>query len=112
MTSPVKKLDFGSADKENNPNASATEQSVVKSTPPYTQSATSREVQELKALLAQSQAKIEELTQKNKQDELALVVPTIKPEEADEPLLQDNPNRFVVFPIKYHEVSRDPKRVA
>ncbi|CAD6506141.1 BgTH12-07071 [Blumeria graminis f. sp. triticale] len=30
--------------------------------------------------------------------------PTIKPEEADEPLLQENPNRFVLFPIKYHEV--------
>ena len=28
----------------------------------------------------------------------------IKPEDSDEPLLQDNPNRFVLFPIKYHEV--------
>lgn len=28
----------------------------------------------------------------------------LKPEEADEPLLQENPNRFVVFPIKYHEI--------
>jgi len=34
------------------------------------------------------------------------VAPTIKPEEADEPLLQENPQRFVLFPIKYHEVSR------
>lgn len=33
------------------------------------------------------------------------VAPTVKPEEADEPLLQENPNRFVLFPIKYHEVS-------
>lgn len=33
------------------------------------------------------------------------VAATIKPEEAAEPLLQDNPNRFVLFPIKYHEVS-------
>lgn len=32
--------------------------------------------------------------------------PTIKPEEADEPLLQENPQRFVLFPIKYHDVSR------
>ena len=32
------------------------------------------------------------------------VAPTIKPEEADEPLLQENPHRFVLFPIKYHEV--------
>lgn len=36
------------------------------------------------------------------------VAKTIKPEEADEPLLQENPNRFVLFPIKYHEVCRDP----
>ncbi|KAI1000599.1 Ribonucleoside-diphosphate reductase small chain [Podosphaera aphanis] len=27
-----------------------------------------------------------------------------KPAEADEPLLQENPNRFVLFPIKYHEI--------
>ena len=33
---------------------------------------------------------------------------TAKDFEADEPLLQDNPNRFVLFPIKYHEV-RVPK---
>ena len=33
-----------------------------------------------------------------------VVAPTIKPEEADEPLLQENPHRFVLFPIKYHEV--------
>ena len=33
-----------------------------------------------------------------------LVAPTIKAEEADEPLLQENPHRFVLFPIKYHEV--------
>jgi ribonucleoside-diphosphate reductase subunit M2 len=30
---------------------------------------------------------------------------TIRPEEAHEPLLQENPNRFVLFPIKYHDVS-------
>ena len=32
------------------------------------------------------------------------VAPGIKPQEADEPLLQENPHRFVLFPIKYHEV--------
>jgi hypothetical protein len=32
------------------------------------------------------------------------VAPTIKPEESDEPLLQENPHRFVLFPIRYHEV--------
>ena len=39
-----------------------------------------------------------------KKEEKAAVTPTIKPEEADEPLLQENPHRFVLFPIKYHEV--------
>jgi ribonucleoside-diphosphate reductase subunit M2 len=34
------------------------------------------------------------------------VAPTIKEEEQDEPLLQENPQRFVLFPIKYHDVSR------
>ena len=33
----------------------------------------------------------------------AAVAPTIKEQEADEPLLQENPNRFVLFPLKYHE---------
>ncbi|CAG8957133.1 hypothetical protein HYFRA_00009334 [Hymenoscyphus fraxineus] len=106
MSSPVKKLDFGSADKENAPlsdsHASTFEQSVIESPALSYTSAASKEIQELKALLAQSQAKIEQLSQK-KADELA-VVPTIKPEEADEPLLQENPNRFVIFPIKYHEI--------
>ena len=32
--------------------------------------------------------------------------PTLRPEEADEPLLQENPHRFVLFPIKYHEVGQ------
>lgn len=39
-----------------------------------------------------------------KSDEKPAVAPGIKPEEAHEPLLQDNPQRFVLFPIKYHEV--------
>lgn len=40
----------------------------------------------------------------DKQDDKPLVAPTIKPEESHEPLLQENPHRFVLFPIKYHEV--------
>ena len=32
------------------------------------------------------------------------VAPTLKGEEVNEPLLQENPNRFVLFPIRYHEV--------
>jgi ribonucleoside-diphosphate reductase subunit M2 len=35
----------------------------------------------------------------------ATIAPTIKPEEAHEPLLQENSQRFVLFPIKYHDVS-------
>jgi ribonucleoside-diphosphate reductase subunit M2 len=38
-------------------------------------------------------------------DQIHAVASTIKPEEADEPLLRENPQRFVLFPIKYHEVS-------
>ena len=38
------------------------------------------------------------------------VATTIKSTEADEPLLQENPHRFVLFPIKYHEVSRGVNR--
>lgn len=37
------------------------------------------------------------------------VASTLRPEEADEPLLRENPNRFVLFPIKFHEV-RAPTR--
>ncbi|KAK5078859.1 Ribonucleotide-diphosphate reductase (RNR), small subunit [Lithohypha guttulata] len=32
------------------------------------------------------------------------VAPGIKSLEADEPLLQENPNRFVLFPLRYHEI--------
>ena len=45
-----------------------------------------------------------------KKEEKPSVAPTIKPSEADEPLLQENPHRFVLFPIKYHEV-REFRRV-
>lgn len=37
--------------------------------------------------------------------EVTKAAPTAKELEAQEPLLQENPNRFVMFPIKYHEVS-------
>ena len=32
------------------------------------------------------------------------VATTLKEEEASEPILQENPNRLVLFPIKCHEV--------
>lgn len=39
-----------------------------------------------------------------KTEEVAKPAPTMKELEASEPLLQENPRRFVLFPIKYHEV--------
>lgn len=30
------------------------------------------------------------------------VASTLKASEVDEPILQENPNRFVLFPLKYH----------
>lgn len=44
---------------------------------------------------------VEEVT-----DKKPTAVATIKPEEAYEPLLTENPQRFVLFPIKYHDVSQ------
>ncbi|ERS96980.1 ribonucleoside-diphosphate reductase subunit M2 [Sporothrix schenckii 1099-18] len=73
IESPVKKLDFGDANKENILAEDAKPKELVK--------------EEVKA----------EETKK-------AVAPTIKPSEADEPLLQENPQRFVLFPIKYHEI--------
>ena len=41
-----------------------------------------------------------------------VAAPTMKELEAEEPLLKENPHRFVMFPIKYHEVSiTDASRV-
>ena len=75
--SPVKKLQFQAAGKENAPfetDAPAVDIDVTKP--------------------------VEEI----KQEKAIVVAPTIKPDESDEPLLQENPHRFVLFPIKYHEV--------
>lgn len=38
------------------------------------------------------------------------VASTLKPSEASEPLLRENPNRFVLFPIKYNEVRVSTRR--
>ncbi|OBT72880.1 ribonucleoside-diphosphate reductase small subunit [Pseudogymnoascus sp. 05NY08] len=74
--SPAKKLDFAAVGKENLPfDAQAPVDAVVETKKPIVAEA-----------------------------DLSLIAPTIKPEEADEPLLQSNPNRFVLFPIKYHEI--------
>ncbi|KAL7626309.1 Ribonucleotide-diphosphate reductase (RNR), small subunit [Parahypoxylon ruwenzoriense] len=44
-----------------------------------------------------------ELKEPNKEEKPA-VAAAVKSEEADEPILQENPQRFVLFPIKYHEI--------
>src|SRR2546423_1479552 len=70
--SPTKKINFAAAGKENLPlNVDAPVEDV-----------------EIKKPV------VEEV----KEEKLAVVAPTIKPEEADEPLLQENPQRFVLFP--------------
>jgi len=77
--SPVKKLTFEATGKENIPfNADAPIVEDIEIKKPI----------------------VEEVKTEN----AVVVAPTIKPEEADEPLLQENPQRFVLFPIKYHEV--------
>jgi ribonucleoside-diphosphate reductase subunit M2 len=43
--------------------------------------------------------------QEEKTTDAPSVAPTIKAEETTEPLLQENPQRFVLFPIQNHEVS-------
>ncbi len=75
--SPVKKLDFLAADKEN----------VYKP---------------IVGIPDLEEEAVDEVDKK-----VHSVAATIKPEEADEPILQENPQRFVLFPIKYHDVSLD-----
>lgn len=78
--SPVKKLNFQAAGKENLPFDAANP--IVD------------DIEIKKPIMEET-----------KTQTAVIVAPTIKPEEADEPLLQENPQRFVLFPIKYHEVS-------
>lgn len=78
--SPAKKIDFSTMDKENVPATSP-----APSKPE--ESVTTRSIME-----------------KVKPIETPKVAPSIKTQESDEPLLQENPHRFVLFPIKYHEV--------
>lgn len=82
MESPIKKLDFTAASKENAPFDS-----------------------EVHTLANQIDSHKPTKVEAPEEAPKPTVAPTIKPEEADEPLLQENPQRFVLFPIKYHEVS-------
>lgn len=78
--SPLKKLDFGVENKENLP---ATAESI-----------TTPDLEILKK-------PVEEVKE-------TAVVPsapkTIKELEAEEPILKENPHRFVLFPLQYHEI--------
>ena len=78
VDSPIKKIDFKSEDKENMP--------VTESSP----------------VPAEVEVKKPETTIEVKQT--PTLAETIKQMEAEEPLLQENPNRFVLFPLKYHEI--------
>jgi ribonucleoside-diphosphate reductase subunit M2 len=84
MESPVKKLDLAPG-KEN---ASFDDASID-------------------ALAAEIDAKKPVTVEAKTEEKDLAVAKTVKPEQVDEPLLQENPQRFVLFPIKYHEVSRD-----
>jgi ribonucleoside-diphosphate reductase subunit M2 len=107
MSSPVKKLDFGSADKENASfDADASVFEEVKSQKPIVE----KVAQDTYSPRADGAIVVNGITyypEGAKKEELAVTVaPALRPEEADEPLLQENPQRFVLFPIKYHEVRR------
>lgn len=82
MESPVKKLNFD----------------VGKENMPYTADASIPEVVETKKPVVDDV----------KTEQAVVVASGLRPEEEDEPLLRENKNRFVLFPIKYQEVSRDP----
>lgn len=80
MESPVKKLNLTPADKENAPLDA-----------------------DVDTIASQIESQKPDMDTPQTEQK-ATVAPTIKAEEADEPLLQENPQRFVLFPIKYHEV--------
>jgi ribonucleoside-diphosphate reductase subunit M2 len=81
MESPGKKLDFA-AGKENKPfdvNVDALEAQIDADTP-----------------VKPMEKPVEDVPKKEEKN--------THPDEVDEPLLQENPQRFVLFPIQYHEV--------
>ncbi|GAB0135581.1 Ribonucleotide-diphosphate reductase (RNR), small subunit [Epichloe bromicola] len=81
MESPVKKLDFGVSNKENMLDVAA-----------------------FHALGKQVEAEQKTPTEVQKEPDSTAVARGIKSDECDEPLLQENSQRFVLFPIKYHEI--------
>lgn len=87
MESPTKKLNYGQTNKENEP---------------IDESALAALADEMDKHEVPVEAPKTELVKKEVAAPVA--APTTKPQEVDEPLLQENPQRFVLFPIKYHEV--------
>lgn len=81
MESPVKKLDFGVSNKENMLDVAA-----------------------FHALGKQVEDDRKTPTEVQKELDTTAVARDINSDECDEPLLQENSQRFVLFPIKYHEV--------
>ncbi|KAG6005484.1 Ribonucleotide-diphosphate reductase (RNR), small subunit [Claviceps maximensis] len=81
MESPVKKVDFSVANKENMLDVAA-----------------------FHALGKKVEDAPKSPTEVKKDDASLTVTSVIKADECDEPLLQENPQRFVLFPIKYHEI--------
>ncbi|KAK0670618.1 ribonucleotide reductase [Cercophora samala] len=77
MESPVKKLNFSASDKENKP---------------------------FDADLATLEAEMDAKFENKKEETKTVAAPAPQQALLDEPLLTENPQRFVLFPIKYHEV--------
>lgn len=88
MESPVKKLDLGVANKEND----------------FQDPAVATLAQDLDA----KHAATKEAT---KAPEEPAKIPDLRGEELEEPILKENPHRFVLFPIQYHEVRDAPPPV-
>lgn len=84
IESPVKKINFNASDKENQPLDDAALESLAKQ--------------------MDDNHKPAETVKIDKSETKPSVAATIKSDEVDEPILQENPQRFVLFPIKYHEI--------
>lgn len=85
--SPIKKINFESVGKEN---------------------VADNAVPAIKAFDMELKKPVVEVVKK---EEKAGLPTGMRFQEAEEPLLQENPNRFVLFPIKYHEVRVDASHV-
>ncbi|PHH79516.1 hypothetical protein CDD82_2337 [Ophiocordyceps australis] len=83
MQSPIKKLDLGSSNKENQPFGEDT----------------------LSVLAHQVDDSHKPVAIKEEADSKPQIASSPRPDDLDdEPLLQENAQRFVLFPIKYHEI--------